>query len=280
MKKLFLPVAAGLFFTASAFAQDLPMPSPKAEVEQTIGLTDVEVEYSRPSVKGRTVWGDLVPYGKMWRTGANKNTVIEFSSNVKIAGKDVEKGEYALFLVPNEDLAVMHLNSVTDGWGTGKYADSNDVATAEVKIMNTKEEVETMLFYFDNVTSGSADLILAWGSKKVIIPIEVDYINASLKNIQKAIEEDGENFRVYNNAASFFLDNNIEPEKALEFAQTSVKLDERFWNVKTLSEAFAANKDYTQAVKYAQVSLNLSKEADYEPYIKMNEENIKKWSKM
>jgi hypothetical protein len=280
MKKLFFPIVAGVLFSASATAQDLPMPSPHAEVEQTIGLTEVEVEYSRPSTKGREIWGELVPYGEIWRTGANKNTTIEFSTDVKIAGTDVKKGEYALFLSPNEDLAVLHLNTVTDGWGTGKYADSNDVAKAEVKFEKSDLKIETMLFYFDNVKSGSADLVLAWANRKVIIPIEVDYVNQSLMNIEKAIEEDGKNFRVYNNAASFFLDNNIEPTKAVEYAKMSVSLEEKFWNVSTLSKAYAANKQYEEAIKYAKQSLNLAKEADYMPYVKMNEENIKKWSKM
>ncbi len=280
MKKLFLPIVAGMLFSANAIAQDLPMPSPHAEVEQTIGLTDVEVEYSRPSAKGREIWGDLVPYGEIWRTGANKNTTIEFSTDVKIAGEKVEKGEYALFLAPNVDLAVLHLNTVTDGWGTGKYDAANDVTKAEVKIAHSDAKVETMLFYFDNVKSGSADLILAWADKKVIIPIEVDYINQSLKNIEQAIAEDGENFSVYNSAASFLLDNNLEPEKAVEYARTSVKLEQKFWNVTTLSKAYAANKQYKEAIKYAQQAMDLAKEADYMPYVKMNEENIKKWSNM
>jgi len=280
MKRIALLIAAVGIYSSSSVAQDLPKPSPSAEVEQTIGLTEVEIEYSRPSAKGRTVWGDLVPYQKLWRTGANKNTIIEFSTDAKVGGKEVAAGEYALFINPDEKAAIVHLNSVIDGWGTGKYADSNDVLVAEVEVKDQEATTETMLFYFDDVTSGSANLVLAWANKQIVIPIEVDYIAQSLKNIEEAIAEDGENFRVFNNAASFYLDNDLEADKAVSYAKKSVELEEKFWNVKTLSEAYAANNQYKEALEAAKKSLAMSEKAEYEPYIKMNKANIEKWSSM
>ncbi len=279
-KTVFVFALAAATWSTQANAQDLPLPSPSAEVEQTIGLTEVEVEYHRPGAKERNVWGDLVPYGKLWRTGANKNTVIEFSTKASIAGQSVEAGKYSLFLNPNENEAELFLNTETEGWGTGKFQDSNTVLSASVEVQQAKGYTETMLFYFDNVTYGTADLILTWADRKIVIPIEVDYVSESLKNIEKAIKEDRENFRVYNNAASFYVDNNLDPAAAVKYARTSVELEEKFWNVKTLSEALAANEEYKEAVKVAEKSLKMSEEAEYEPYIKANTANIEKWKKM
>lgn len=266
--------------TLSTIAQELPVPSPYAEVEQMIGLTEVEVEYSRPGQKDRTIWGDLVPYGKLWRAGANKATSIEFSSSVVIGGQEVAEGKYAIFITPNEETAEVFINTKTDSWGTGDYNEEENVASFEAEINDTELETESMLFYFDNVQSGSADLILTWAGKSISMPIEVDFIEASIENIKEAIEEDGENFRVYNNAAGFYLDNGLDAAKALEYAQKSVKMEQKFWNVKTLSEAFAANEDYKNAIKIAKESLKLAEEAEYAPYIKMNKANIEKWSAM
>ena len=266
--------------TLSLTAQELPVPSPYAEVEQKIGLTEVEIEYSRPGVKGREIWGDLVPYGKMWRAGANKATSIEFSTDVALNGQEIEEGKYALFILPNEDGVEVFINTQTESWGTGDYNDSNDVASFEAEMMDAEFEAESMMFYFDNVQSGSADLYLTWAGKSIKMTIEVDYVEEAMSNIEEAIEEDGENFRVYNNAAGFYLDNGLDAAKALEYAQKSVELEEKFWNVKTLSEAYAANEDYKNAVKVAKKSLKMAEEAEYAPYIKMNTANIEKWSKM
>ncbi len=282
MKKTIQSIfALALTFTVgTAVAQELPAPSPMAEVEQKIGLTDVEVEYSRPGAKDREVWGDLVPYDQLWRAGANKATAIEFSSDVVIGGVDVKEGKYALFILPYKGKAEVILNSKTESWGTGDYDEANNVASFEADFTDVEIETESMLFYFDNVKSGSADLILTWAGKSIIMPIEVDYIEASIENINKAVKEDAENFRVFNNAAGFYLDNNIDAKKALEYAKKSVELDAKFWNVKTLSEAYAANGDYKNAVKTAKKSLQLAEEANYGPYIKMNNANIDAWSKM
>lgn len=260
-------------------AQDLPKPSPHAVVEQRIGLTDVKVEYSRPGAKERRIWGDLVPFGKIWRAGANQATQFTISDMVVIQGEKLEPGSYALFITPNEErYAQVHFNRNVEAWGTGDYSEEEDVLVVKVELKRSKSMHETMLFYFDNITQGSGDLILSWAGMEIPIPIKVDYIEKSKANIQKAIQEDAENFRVYNNAASFYLDNELNPEMALEYAMQSVELEKKFWNLKTLSEAYAAAGDYDNAVEVAQQSLQMAEEAEYMPYIKMNQENIKKWS--
>ena len=278
MKKLIFSAVA-ILAAQFNFAQELPQPSPKGEVEQVIGFTEVEVEYSRPGVKGRDIWGDLVPFDKVWRAGANKATLIEFSTDATIGGTTVKAGSYSLFVKPSKKMATVYLNAETELWGTGDYDATKNVAEFEVEMSKTSA-VESMLFYFDNVTSSSADLILSWAGMHIAMHIQVDYLDQAKANIEKALEEDADNFRVYNNAASFYMAEEMDSEQALAWAKQSTQLEKKFWNVKVLSEAYAANGDYKNAIKAAKTSLKLAQEADYAPYIKINQANIEKWSKM
>jgi len=279
MKLNVLLLVSFLFGMSGAFAQELPAPSPKGTVSQMIGLTNVTVDYSRPGVKGRTIWGDLVPYDNLWRTGANKATAITFDSPVKVNGKEVAAGTYSLFTIPGKDEWTVILNSETELWGTGGYKEENDVARVTAKPQKAPF-VESMLFMFDNVKSGSASLSLVWAELQVSVQIETDYVDQALANIDAKIREMNGLFRVYHNAASFYLDNELDTEKALEYARKSVELDTRFWNVKKLSEAHAAAGNYKEAIEMAERSLNMSQEAGNQRYVSMNEENIAKWKSM
>ena len=278
MKKI-LTLASAVLFAFQMNAQDLPMPSPSATAVQTIGLNDVTVTYSRPSKKGRTIWGDLVPFDKIWRLGANGATNIHFDGTVKINGTDIPEGDYSVFAIPGKSEWTIMINSVTGKWGTDGYEEANNLVS--VKATPAKHTMtESMLIYFDNLTSGSADMVIAWDEVAVSMTIETDYMGASEKNIESAINELDRGFRVYNNAANFYIANNTKPEMALEYAKKSVEMEKRFWNIKTLSEAYAMNEDYKMAIETAQESLKMAEEAEYAPYIKMNTDNIDKWKKM
>lgn len=278
MKQL---VLAGLLFagTLSLNAQELPQPSPAATSMQRVGLTDVTVTYSRPSVKGREIWGDLVPYDKIWRTGANEATKLTFSTDVMIDGKNVPAGDYSLYTVPGKEKWTVIVNSKTGSWGTDGFDEAMDVARFEVT-PEKADNVESMMIYMDNVRSGAVTCYISWAGVKVGFDIEVDFMSVAEANIDAAIKELDRGFRVYNSSASFHLNNEGDVKKALEYAQKSVEMEKRFWNVKTLSEAYAANGDYKMALETAEESLKMSQEAEYDPYIKMNEENIAKWKKM
>ena len=266
-------------FSFSTKAQDLPQPSPSAALSQTVGLTKVSIDYSRPGVKGRAIFGDLVPYGKMWRTGANKATKVEFSTDVKISGKEIKAGAYSLFTIPNKDNWEVIINNNTELWGTGGYKQEEDVVrfTATPK---ATEFTESMLFTVQNVSDSKATVELSWDKTKISFDIEVSVKETAMANIDKAIKDAKNEFRTYNNSARYYIDNNIEPTKALDWAKKSVEMTKKFWNVKTLSEAYALNGDYKMAIKTAEESLKLSEEAKYDPYIKMNKENIEKWKSM
>lgn len=281
MKKI-LTLGFSVLLASVSFSQELPAASPKATVKQRVGLSDIELTYSRPAVNEREIWGELVPYNKLWRTGANEPTKLTSSTPFTFGKTEVETGSYSIFtFIDSNDLSVtIYLNSVTEGWGTDKYDQKNNVAQYKTRLNTAKFNADNMLFYFDHVTSGSVKLYLNWAGKEFSLPISVDYIGPSLANINNAIQDGDGDFRTYKNAASFYIDNNIKPDVALEYAFKSVELEEHFWNVYTLSEAYAANGDYKNAIKYANKSKELSIKANYEPYVKMNEKNIQMWETM
>lgn len=260
-------------------AQDLPQPSPKASVSQKVGLTNFTIEYSRPGMKNRTIFGDLVPFGKIWRTGANKATSIEFDTEVTFEGNKVTAGKYAIFTIPGKEKWEVIISKDVESWGAGDYKKENDVARFFVQ-SQPHTLTETMQFSFDNVTDHGSQISLTWAETRVVFNVKVDAKATALKNIEKAIKEAQGTFRVYNSSARYYLTNNLDSKKALEWALKSVEMSKKFWNLKTLSEAYAANKDYKNALKTAEESLKMSTEAKYDPYIKMNQENIEKWKKM
>lgn len=162
-----------IILNSEIFSQEQkPRVSPKAGVSQTIGVTNIAVSYSRPGVKGRTIWGELVPFNKIWRAGADEATTISFSSEVSIEGQSVAAGKYSIFTIPNKDSWTIILNSVAEQWGAYNYDESKDVLRVEVKPFEGNF-VEWLKFSFDELTKESGTLILEWGNLKVPIKIGV-----------------------------------------------------------------------------------------------------------
>jgi len=165
MKKILLTIL--LAISSQIFSQiDLPRLSPKAAVSQTIGYTEISVEYSRPSVHGRKIWGDLVPYNKVWRTGANEATVIQFTTDVSINGNKIPAGRYSLFTIPNEKEWTIIFNKVDKQWGAFNYKEDQDLIRFNVT-PTENEFVESLIYYFSDITSNSVLLNIAWEKIKV-----------------------------------------------------------------------------------------------------------------
>jgi len=267
-----------LFVTVcSVQAQELPKPSPYAEVMQRIGLTDITVKYSRPGVKERTIFGDLEAYGEIWRTGANSATKIELSTDANIGGTDVRAGTYSIFSIPGETEWKVMINTDTKA-SEGSYKAENNVA--EITLKGVKNAmVETMTFSFANVSEEEAQLVFEWENIKWMIPIKVAVSEQAKSNIKDKIDELENAYGVYNSSARYYLDHNLDLDQALEWSTKSVAISAKFWNVYTLSLIQHAKGDVKAALATAEKSLALSKEADYKPYIKRNTENIAKWSK-
>ncbi|MBL4707158.1 MAG: DUF2911 domain-containing protein [Flavobacteriales bacterium] len=278
MKKIATSFLALFLMVWTLQAQELPQPSPYAEVMQRVGLTDISMEYSRPGVKDRVIFGDLEPFDQVWRTGANSSTKIEFSSDVKIGGVEVKAGKYSIMSMPGKEMWKVYIN--TDlGVQEGSYKAENNVAEVSVKPIKTDKTVETLSFWFSNVKGESVDLMFAWENTSLVIPIEVAAKEAAMENIDSKIKEIENAYGVYNNSAKYYLTNDLDLEKALAWSEKSVEIAQKFWNVQTLSKIQYAMGNKKEAIKTAELSLKLSEEADYQPYIKMNKENIAKWSK-
>lgn len=283
MKKLILAACAvfAFAFTNTADAQiQTPQPSPESTVMQKVGLADVSVNYSRPSVKGRDIFGELVPYGKMWRTGANGSTDIEFSKDVEFAGTPVKAGKYALYTIPNKDQWEVMLYKNTEIWGDpGDDFDASMVAAkAMVKPGKAGNAVETFTIGFGNITNGGAHLVMAWDDVMVEVPFTVDTKSAVQESIDKVMA--GPSANDYFSAASFYMQEGLDLEKAHDWVSKAVEMrPEAFWMSRAKAEIEAAMGDYKTAVKTAMVSKAAAEKAGNAQYVKFNEDNIAMWKK-
>lgn len=274
-----ITTAALSLLVLQSFAQDLPAPSQKGEVEQMVGLTSIEIEYSRPNVNDRVIWGELVPFDKIWRTGANAATSIEFSNDVTVNETKVPAGKYGFFAIPGKEEWTLIINKDFDMWGTGDYKEENDVVRVKAK-PTTVAKTESMTFGINNVKDDKCTIDLSWDEVMVSLSVDANSREQALANIDAEIKAIENPFRIYNSSARYYVDNGIELEKAVEYAKKSVAGEAKFWNVYTLSLAYAANKDFKNAIASAEQSKELATKAEYPPYVKMNDENIAKWKKM
>jgi len=259
-----------------AKAQDLPRPSPLAITSQIVGLTEIEFTYSRPGVKDRKIFGDLVDYDKIWRTGANKATSMKISTDIEIMGNILKAGTYAIFTIPGEKEWEIIFNSNIEQWGARGHKDEEDVLRIKV-IPEVAENMESMLIYIDDIRDKTATINLHWEKTRITIPFSIEVESVALSNIKEAVDEADASFRVYNTAARYYLDNDQDATKALEWAEKSVSMDRRYWNLTTLSRAKAANDMKKEAIKLAEEALEMANKAKSDRYIKMNESNIVAW---
>jgi tetratricopeptide (TPR) repeat protein len=257
-------------------AQDLPAPSPKSTLIQRVGLTDVTVEYSRPSMKGRKIFGDLVPYGEVWRTGANRATLIGFSTAVMIEEQAVKPGKYALFTLPNDGKWEIILNSDTNLWGAYDRKPENDVLNVAVATQGC-EAAETFTIEVADVKDDKATLILRWENTSVPVRIAADATETALANIDKALSKPDADFRAYARSAQFCLDRNVRTKEALGWAQKSVKLQAKYWNTFTLAQAYAASGDKANAVTTAKEAVKLAEAEKDNGAVKTYSAKIAEW---
>jgi hypothetical protein len=211
---------------AQAQAADLPQPSPHARVEQRVGLGDFSVDYSSPAVKGRTIWGGLVPYDKPWRTGANSATKLTASQEFSFGGKKIPAGSYALYTVPGKTGWSVVLNSSLDAWGNEGYDAKKDVARVSAKAEPTDNR-ERLAFTFDDTNDDSTQLTLAWEKVRVRVPITVDTKGQVKQNIDKSLSDA---WRPHFTAARYALDNNGDLDQALGYIDQSIAIKPTWWN--------------------------------------------------
>jgi len=280
MKKTFLALAV-ILSTFGSQAQVLaPQPSPKCTLNQMVGLTDVEIEYSRPGVKGRNVFGDLVPFGKVWRTGANSNTIISFSEDVVIDGKTLKKGKYALYTLPKVESWEVIFYSKTDNWGNPEVWNEADVAlraTVVPEMLN--RNVESFTIDINNLDNNFATLNLSWEKTLVSLKFEVPTQKMAMASIDKVLA--GPSAGDYFSAAQFYFQSNGDLTKALTYVNKALELNKEnpYWYTKLKSLIQAKLGDKKGAIETARLSLAAAKAAKNNDYVKMNEDNIIEWSK-
>lgn len=256
-----------------------PQPSPIARVEQRVGLTDISIEYSRPGVKGRTIFGNLVPYGKTWRTGANANTKITFSTDVTIDGNIVKAGSYGIYSVPNKDIWEVLLYSETNKRGVPKdWDESKVVLKTNVEAVGMPMNIETFTIMFNELTNSSAVMGLLWEQTFIGIKIEVPTDQIVMGTIGKVMSSNP-TVNDYYNAAIYYNHQNKDLQQANEWMEKAMSLTEKpaFWQLRQQSLIVAKIGNAKKAIEIAKKSLALSKEAENDAYIKMNTESLKEW---
>lgn len=280
MKRIFLFVAVCAASFVSEAQIKTPAPSPAATVKQVVGLTNVEVNYSRPSMKGRTIFGDLVPFGKLWRTGANKNSTVSFSEDVVIDGKTLKKGEYAIFTTPKADSWEVFFYSDTENWGTPEtWSDAKVALKATAKPEMLNRNVETFTIGINSLDNNYGVLEISWEKTVVPVKFEVPTQKAAMASIDKVMN--GPSSQDYFSAAQYLYQSNGDLNKALAYANKSVELDKNkaFWMYRQKSLIQAKLGDKKGAVETARTSLAMATEAKNADYVKMNNESIAEWSK-
>jgi len=234
---------------------DLPRQSQNAQVSQTIGITGITVKYSRPLVKDRKVWGGLVPYGEVWRAGANENTIITFTDPVSIEGKPLDKGTYGLFMIPKENEWTIIFSKTNTAWGAFTYKPDEDVLRVTVKPA-ASEFHDALIYEFDDLKPDSALLTLRWDKLAVPVKVSVNVpqtVEASLQKQLRGIQQ--YTWVSYDDAANYFLTAKADLPVGLKYADQSIEAEERYDNLMTKSQILEAMGKPDEAKKYADMAL-------------------------
>ncbi len=266
-----------LFVHAQAPTLKTPAPSPSQTIKQAFALGDLTVDYSRPSVKKRVVFGELVPFGKVWRTGANGTTKLIFAEDVKVEGKDVKAGTYGLYTIPNKDSwEVMLYTDLTLNGNVASYKAENEVLRVTVKPTLLTSSVETFTINLADVTSNSLVMELLWDKTRVPVKITAEIDAKIMKNIEAIMAVDS---RPYFQAAAYYLENKKASKEdlnqALVWVNKAVEQNPKaFWVLMVKSRIEYELKDNASAAASAEKVVTLAKEANNEDYVKMGEKML------
>ena len=273
MKKL-LTIAA-LAIGSGAFAQSLntPQPSTTQTIKQNFGLSSIELSYSRPNMKGRTVMGNLVPFGKVWRTGANSATTLTFGDDVTIGNKLVAAGKYGLVTMPGKDSWVLIITKQLDVTSPSAYKEESDVVRVTAIPTNLKDKVESFTMQFGNVKSNTCSLDLMWENTSISLPISTDVDTKVMKQIDNIMTKDN---LPYFSAGMYYMENGKDLNQALTwFNKAAEQNPTAFWIQHQKANCLAKLGKKTEAIAAATKSLELATEAKNSDYVKLNEDLLK-----
>lgn len=278
MKQFLLSFALLFLGVATSFAQiKTPAASPSGKIMQEVGLTNVTVEYSRPSMKGRSIFAKdgLVPTGEIWRTGANQATKVSFDQPVMIGGQKLERGDYAILSKPGtETWEVMFFPYESGNWGS--YVEKTPAATVKAGVKQMPGLTETFTIGFANLKNTRGDMYLQWSNAYVPLTIETETDEMAMASIDRVLA--GPSARDYYLAASYYHDNGKDLNKAYEYASKANKMDAKFWQLRREALILADLGRTKEAIQVAQRSMQMAQEAGNMDYVRMNEKSIKEWS--
>jgi hypothetical protein len=275
MKKFFI---AAVIVTAFQFtnAQTLttPQPSPTQTIKQNFGLSTIELSYSRPGIKGRTVFGDLVPYGKVWRTGANQATTITFGEEVMIGDKKVPAGKYGLLTIPDAAEWTVIISKQTDVTSPDAYKEDQDVVRLKATPYPLPMSIETFTMSFDDVKSSSCNVGIMWDKTYVMFPVSTDVDTKVLKQIDNIMNKDN---KPYYNAATYYFDNGKDLNLALTWINKAVEASPKAqpWVHTLKTKILAKLGKKTEAIAAAKNAIQIATDTKFPEFVKQNEDILK-----
>jgi hypothetical protein len=269
---LLLAIAGSLYFPAQAQQLRTPAPSTPQFVRQDFGLSNIELSYSRPNVKGRKIFGELVPFGKVWRTGANQATTLNFGDEVTIGGTKVPAGKYGLLTIPGSNEWTVIITHQLDVTSPAAYKQDQDVLRLTVPVQQLPFNLETFTILFANVTGTSCDLQLIWDNVMVNFPIRTDIDTKIMAQIDNAMNKDN---HPYYAAAVYYLDNGKDLNKALEWFDKALAQDPTAFFVAYQKARCQAKMGKKQdAIATAKHGIELAQKANNSDYVSLNEKLI------
>ena len=281
MKKLIFSFLLSVACSFGALAQiQTPAASPEQTLTQSVGLSSVTVQYSRPAMRGRTIFGDLVPLDKLWRTGANKNTLVTFESYATVGGSPLKAGTYVLYTVPSKDEWTVYFYTDTENWGLPKPWDENKIAAVyNVKAQSLDTSVESFTITIDKVTDSGAHLTLSWENMSVAIPFGFDTVSAVMQTIERTMN--GPAAGDYYQAAVYFLNADKDINKAKTWIDKAIAMSEKpaYWYYRQKALIYAKSGDKKGAIAAAERSMELAQAAGSQDYVAMNKKSLAEWTK-
>ncbi len=277
MKKILIAIIASFIVFNSDAQLKTPAPSPTQTIKQDFGLSTVEVSYSRPGIKGRKIFGDLVPFGKVWRTGANSATTLTFGDNVTIGGTNIPAGKYGLLTIPDKKSWLIIISKQTNVTNAADYKQDQDIVRVEAKTMDMDNSLETFTMQFANVKPTTCELHIMWDKTVVALPITTDVETKVMAQIDQLMNKDN---RPYFNAAMYYMDNGKDLNQALAWFDKAVELQPTAFFIHHQRANCLARLGRKEEAKAAsQKSMDLAKEQKNDDYVKLNEKLLAELNK-
>jgi hypothetical protein len=271
MKKLFFALAISCTVLNADAQLNTPQPSPTTTVKQNFGLSNVELSYSRPAMKGRKIFGVLVPFGNVWRTGANNATTLTFGDGVTIGGTNIAAGKYGLLTIPDKSSWTIIISKQTDVTSPAAYKQASDVVRVTVPTSKIKSSVESFTIQFANISATKCELQISWANTMVTLPIETEVESKVMAQINNVMNDTSSN-KPYFNAAMYYLENNKDLNTALGwFDKAATANPAAFWVLHQKANCLAKLGRKEEAIAAANKSITIAKEAKNDDYVALNE---------